>query len=113
MALTIELASGSEAEANTREWLRRLLEQYDVAGWMFTLRVRIEEDAVPHSHPVLTLGTRSPHDWALLSALIHEQLHWFLAGRWPERAATSASDSWVPDSAIGLMRRGGSPKRSP
>jgi hypothetical protein len=80
----IELATGSEAEVKTRDWLVRLLEEHEISGWMFSLRVRIEENAIPHSHPVLTIGTRSPHDWALLSSLIHEQIHWLCWERWHE-----------------------------
>lgn len=76
MALHISLASGSRHEKNTRAQLERLLERYDLGRWTFTEEVRIEEGAIPHSHPVLTLNTRHFDDDALLlSTYLHEQLH--------------------------------------
>jgi hypothetical protein len=39
----------------------------------------IDERAIPHSHPVLTLHTRHLQDDELfLSTFVHEQFHWFL-----------------------------------
>jgi hypothetical protein len=38
----------------------------------------IEEGAIPHSHPVLTLSTVNGGDFQLAS-LLHEQMHWFCA----------------------------------
>lgn len=65
---------------------------YDLSPWLFTTRLVIDEDATPHSHPVLTLGTRfavrSP--LGVLSAFIHEQIHWFLTSK--EREAMVAID---------------------
>ena len=47
---------------------------------MFTRRILIDRDArIPHSHPVLTLNTDYPDgDSDLVSALVHEQFHWFV-----------------------------------
>ena len=45
----------------------------------FTRAIQIDESAIPHSHPVLTLHTRHlKDDDLLLSTFVHEQLHWFL-----------------------------------
>jgi hypothetical protein len=56
-----------------------LLAKYDLSKYAFTYRIMIEERAVPHSHPVLTLNTRNlGSDEQLLSAFVHEQLHWHL-----------------------------------
>ena len=75
----IWLATGSEAEAQTREHLLGLLRRYDLRKWQFTKRVRVDERArISYSHPVLTLNTR--YDGSLLlSIFLHEQLHWFVA----------------------------------
>lgn len=78
-SLRIELAHGSPAEAATKAQLQRLLETHQVSPWIFTRRLRIDETAIPHSHPTLTLHTRHlKDDDLLLSTFIHEQLHWYL-----------------------------------
>jgi hypothetical protein len=77
--LEIALKHGSAREAQTKEQLQRLLRSYDVSRWLFTTSVIVDEQAIPHSHPVLTLHTRHLQDDALLlSTFVHEQLHWFL-----------------------------------
>ncbi|MGD9560907.1 MAG: peroxiredoxin family protein [Pyrinomonadaceae bacterium] len=81
-SLEITLKNNSNAEINTRLQLTRLLERYDLSKWAFTKTVMIDEKAIPHSHPVLTLHTRHlKDDDLLLATYIHEQLHWFLSGR--------------------------------
>ena len=40
----------------------RLLRTYDLSPWFFTNVIVIDEKAVPHSHPVLTLYTRHGRD---------------------------------------------------
>jgi hypothetical protein len=48
-----------------------------VRDWIFTHDIRIETRVIPHSHPILTLNTRSlDDDDRLLSTFVHEQLHW-------------------------------------
>ena len=77
--LDISLKNGSQAEIHTREQLQRLLKTYDLSKWIFTKSILIDEKSVPHSHPVLTIHTRHlKDDDLLLSAFVHEQLHWFL-----------------------------------
>lgn len=79
----------SSAEAQTREQLQRLLRTYDLSQWTFTKSIVIDEKAIPHSHPVLTLSTRHLRDDdLLLSTLVHEQLHWFLVQRQNDTDAT-------------------------
>jgi hypothetical protein len=74
----VSLATGSRAEELTRDQLVQLLRDYDLARWRFTDDVRIEEGAISHSHPALTLNTRYLDDDELLLAdYVHEQLHWF------------------------------------
>ncbi len=79
--LEIRLAHDSEAERQTRDQLLRLVAERDVARWLYTREIVIDETEIPHSHPVLTLHTRHLGDDAmLLSTFIHEQFHWLEDG---------------------------------
>ncbi|PYS46803.1 MAG: hypothetical protein DMF68_18010 [Acidobacteria bacterium] len=70
---------GDSLEAQTRSQLQRLLSQYDCTRYIFTKEIIIDREAIPHSHPVLTLHTRHlKDDELLLSSFVHEQIHWFL-----------------------------------
>src|SRR5262245_52213072 len=76
--IEISLKNGSRAEIKTRDQLQRLLRTYDLSKWIFTKSILIDEKAIPHSHPVLTIHTRHlKDDELLLSTFVHEQLHWF------------------------------------
>jgi Domain of unknown function (DUF6265) len=76
--LQITLVNNSPAEQQVQTQLERLLREYNVSSWIFTREVRIDQGArIPYSHPVLTLDTQSAPDHELLSAFLHEQLHWF------------------------------------
>jgi hypothetical protein len=76
--LSISLRHGDARERATQTQLERLLSQYDLSPWIFTTSVVIDEDAIPHSHPILTLHTRHlKDDDLLLSTFVHEQAHWF------------------------------------
>lgn len=79
--ISVELAHGSEVEELTRDRLLRLVDEYDVSSWLYTDRVIIDQTAIPHSHPVLTLHTRHlGEDHHLLSTFVHEQFHWLEDG---------------------------------
>lgn len=81
-ALTFEHAHDSIAERATETQLRRLLAEHDVERWIETRHVIIDEEAIPHSHPVLTLHARHlEQDDALLSTFVHEQTHRWLDDR--------------------------------
>jgi len=56
--LSISLKHGDAKERATQSQLERLQSQYDLTQWIFTTSVVIDEDAIPHSHPILTLHTR-------------------------------------------------------
>lgn len=75
----IELATGSRSERRTRDLLHSLFDDYPLNRWRYAERVRIEDNVISHSHPVLTLnGRHDPRNpLRLLSSYIHEQLHWF------------------------------------
>lgn len=79
-SITINLAHGTDNEQQTKAQLQRLLTTYNLNKYTFTANVIIDEKAIPHSHPVLTLHTRHLNsDDQLLSTYVHEQLHWYLA----------------------------------
>jgi len=78
--IEIALKYGTPREVETKEQLQRLLKTYDLSKWIFTRSILIDEKAIPHSHPVLTLHTRHlKDDDLLLSTFVHEQMHWFLS----------------------------------
>ena len=77
--LDIALKSGSQAEVQTKDQLQRLLKTFELSRFLFTTSVLIDQTAIPHSHPILTLNTRHlKDDDLLLSTFVHEELHWFL-----------------------------------
>ncbi|HEU4390028.1 MAG TPA: hypothetical protein VFV34_19660 [Blastocatellia bacterium] len=78
-SVRIDLAHSTEREQRTRAQLDHLIASYDLRRYTFTRAVVIEEGAVNHAFPVLTLNARfadSPDE--LLSSYLHEQLHWHL-----------------------------------
>ena len=75
--IEISLKNASKSEAQTKEQLEVLLQRHDVSKWLFTRKILIEDNVIPHSHPVLTLSTRDRGD-VLLATFVHEQIHWFL-----------------------------------
>jgi hypothetical protein len=89
--LAITLAHGSPAEARTRTQVTALAARYPLQPWLYTHRLVIDERSIPHSHPVLTLHTRHlGDDRLLLSTLLHEEMHWFLAQHRADAAAATA-----------------------
>jgi hypothetical protein len=103
-AIKIELAHGTEREHRTRDTLQRTLAIYDLKKYTFTKRVVIEERAINHAFPVLTLNVgfaSSPDD--LLSSYIHEQLHWHLRDlESRQRSAVAELRRWYPKVPVGL-----------
>jgi hypothetical protein len=78
--IEVRLAHQSECESATRDQLERLLTRHDASAWRFTEQIIVDDDAIPHSHPILTLHTRhGKDDMLLLSTYIHEQSHWCFA----------------------------------
>lgn len=92
--LRIELATGTEEERSTKKQIRKLVAEHELDPWIFTRSILIDENAVPHSHPVLTLHTRHKNNPAhLLSTFLHEQIHWLFSGH--EKATEEATrDLW-------------------
>lgn len=101
--LVVRLVNGTEAERRTKSQLERLVRENDIGRWIETREVLVDETAIPHSHPVLTVHTRHlGDDDALLSTFVHEQFHWY-ANRAGERtdSAIVAFRERFPDAPVG------------
>jgi hypothetical protein len=71
-------AAGHELQEKLE--LQEILKKYDVGKYTFTRTVVIDERAMIHAFPVMTLNTHYVgSDDELLSSFLHEQLHWYLA----------------------------------
>jgi hypothetical protein len=82
-----------EKEQQAKEQLERLAKQYDLKKYTITRDIIIEQGAIAHSSPVLTLNVRflprpnasveqqQAADDLMLSSYLHEQAHWVLMTR--------------------------------
>jgi hypothetical protein len=78
-AIKIDLARGTNRERQTKARLEQVIAAYDLRKYTFTREVVIEERAINHAFPVLTLNARfADSSDQLLASYIHEQLHWHL-----------------------------------
>ena len=68
--------NGSKWEKGVMNRMQKMLQEYDLSKWIFTDTVIVEDNVIPHSHPVLTLSTRKATNDDILSTFIHEQIHW-------------------------------------
>jgi hypothetical protein len=102
--LRIQLAHGSDEERRTERQLERLIATFDLSRWIFTDTVAIDEESIPHSHPVLTLHTRHLRDdLLLLSTFIHEQSHWhFEMNQTTTSSAIRDLEALFPDLPVGF-----------
>lgn len=76
--LEITLETGTELERNGQSLIEGFAKSYDLSKYYFTKKVHIQTYVTPHSHPVLTLNTRTikePNSY--LAVFLHEQIHWF------------------------------------
>jgi len=112
--VAVTLAHGSLRERATQEQLERLLARYDLRPWLFTRAVVIDDLAIPHSHPVLTLHTRHlGSDDQLLSTFLHEQLHHFETAHHEETAsALAALEEAFPGLPVGFPEGAGTRESS-
>jgi hypothetical protein len=77
--ISVSLVHGSPRERQTAETLNNVLALVNARKYTFTREIHIEEGAMNHAFPVLTLNAHfadSPDE--LLSSFLHEQLHWWL-----------------------------------
>lgn len=80
--LKIKTKHGNELEERKRDQMERLARQYDLSKYTLTRDIMIEQGAMNHSMPELTLNLRFLDDDDLaLSAYVHEQGHWLLVER--------------------------------
>lgn len=106
----IGVANGSEAEIVIAKELRELMRKHNVDPWIITRKVIVDEEQIPHSHPILTIHTRYIGDeQKLLSAFVHEQLHWLEDEPWLEGFQSAMQEfeelfPVVPSSAEGGAR---------
>jgi hypothetical protein len=91
--LNIKLAHDSPLEQRAKAQVEHLAAQYDLKKYTLTKDINIEQGAIAHSSPVLTLNGRfvpRPDanaerqqfaDDLMLSSYIHEQGHWVMMER--------------------------------
>jgi hypothetical protein len=78
-SIDVQLKNHSAHEQQVRLELEQILKKYDVSKYAFTRTVIIEERAMSHAFPTLTLNVHFLNsDDELLSSFLHEQLHWYL-----------------------------------
>jgi hypothetical protein len=108
--IEIQTARGTPAEIQTKLELQSLLRKYDLAKYTFTRQVVIEQGAMNHSFPVITLNVRFrdlPDN--LLSSYVHEQIHWYLREHNEARvAAIEELERKYPDAPTAYPQGGGS-----
>jgi hypothetical protein len=88
----ITTAHNSPLELRAKAQLEHVLATYDLKKYTFTHDVIIEERAINHAFPVLTLNARfadSPDE--LLSSFVHEELHWHLRNHSVQQQAAIAT----------------------
>jgi hypothetical protein len=89
--IAIDLARGTPREQLAKQTLEQVLASHDLSKYTFSRKVVIEQGAINHAFPVLTLNAyfaSSPDE--LLSSYIHEQLHWHLRNRAEQMQAAVA-----------------------
>lgn len=114
-ALDIRTANRTELEQRGVEQLRRILDTWEIDRWVFVDDVRIETGVIPHSHPVLTLSTRTVDDRAdeaQLATFLHENFHWFVLEDQPALAAAVAEHRELFPDAPGRAGGGARDPRS-
>lgn len=103
-SVSVQLAHNSPREMQTAQTLKQVMNKYDLSKYTFTREVVIEERAMNHAFPVLTLNVRfadSPDE--LLSSFVHEQLHWYLREHdAQQKAAIAELSQMYPNAPVGL-----------
>jgi hypothetical protein len=101
--IEIKLKHNSDREQREKVELEHLLDTYDLSKYIFTNKVTIEDGAIAHSFPEITLNTRFlDSDDELLSSFIHEQLHWYLRDHdFQTRRAIQTLRRYYPNAPVG------------
>lgn len=101
--VVVTLAHGTPREAATKARLEQILPKFDLRDYTFTNRVTIEEGVINHAFPTLTLNAGFNDDDQLLSAYVHEQIHWHLRERrFQQEAAIAELRRFYPRVPVGL-----------
>jgi hypothetical protein len=80
--LNLSLKTNSPLEQRKKAQIERLAAAYDLKKYTLTRDIVIEQGAIAHSKPVLTLNGRFlDDDDRALSQYVHEQGHWVLVDR--------------------------------
>jgi hypothetical protein len=80
--LNVKTKHGTPLEEQRKDQIERLAKQYDLKRYTITRDINVEQGAMNHSSPVLTLNLRFlDNDDLALSAYVHEQGHWVLMER--------------------------------
>lgn len=118
LTIRIELASSSGSEQRLRRRLAKILVRYGarLKKWHFTDRVVLDDASISHSHPVLTIGTKTKAvrtDTGLLAIYLHEQIHWFL-NKHPIRLTRALRDlkARYPQVRVGAKEGGARDEKS-
>ncbi len=77
MSLVITARNSNPKEKEVALILEGLCKKYKLP--LFTTNVIVETGTRPHSHPVLTMNTRTNDQFLVLEVFVHEEMHWFVS----------------------------------
>lgn len=103
-SIRIKAEHNADRERRTKTQLEKVLHDYGLTKYTFTHEVTIEERAMNHAFPELTLNVRfADSEDELLSSYVHEQLHWYLREHdADQRRAVRQLREMYPDAPVGL-----------
>lgn len=108
-AIDIQVSGGTPAEIQTKLVLQGLIHKYDLSRYTWTNQVIIQQGAMNHSFPVITLNVRFRDQPDALSSYVHEQIHWFLREHNQQRlAAIDELQQKYPNAPTAYPEGGGS-----
>jgi hypothetical protein len=101
--MTITLKNHTPAEVAAQAQLERIVAEFPISRWLTTRQILIEQDAIPHSHPVLTLNAHQlENDTIQVGNLLHEEFHWIEEARpGPRDQAIAALRELYPQAPVG------------
>jgi hypothetical protein len=103
-SIRIKAEHNTDRERRTKTELEKVLRDYDLSKYTFTGDVTVEERAMNHAFPGLTLNVRfADSEDELLSSYLHEQLHWYLREHdADQRRAVRELREMYPNAPVGL-----------
>jgi hypothetical protein len=103
-SIRIKAEHNTDRERRTITELEKVLRDYDLGKYTFTRDVTVEERAMNHAFPELTLNVRfADSEDELLSSYVHEQLHWYLREHdADQRRAVRELREMYPNAPVGL-----------